>query len=333
MQDYNKILSNIKKDNYSPFYLLSGKETYFIDSISSILINKIVQESSKEFDFTKFYGQDTSASEIVESARRFPMLSKYNLIVVKEAQNMRISEYDYLAKYVSLPSKHSIIVFCYKNKEFDKRKKLYKNVKIYGEFGNFRNINDNQLLNWIRDRAYNIKIEISPIAIELLVSNIGNNLSRLDSELKKLKIIVSEGETINQEHIEKYVGISKDFNTFELQTAIGLGYFSKAFQIAKFLSSNSRENPIILILGGLHTYFYKLILLKTLGNDSSKVGINPYFLGEYKKASERFSVKQISQALEYIMKADLKSKGILGYNKKNDTILEELVLKLFFIKN
>ena len=150
MQDYNKILSNIKKENYSPFYLLSGKESYFIDSISSILINRIVKESSKDFDFTKFYGQDASASEIIESARRFPMLSRYNLIIEKEAQNMRISEYDYLANYVSSPSKHSIIIFCFKNREFDKRKKLYKNVKIYGEFGNFRGINDSQLLNWIQ---------------------------------------------------------------------------------------------------------------------------------------------------------------------------------------
>ena len=333
MQDYNKILSNIKKENYSPFYLLSGKETYFIDSISSILVKKIVQESSKEFDFTKFYGQDTNASEIIESARRFPMLSKYNLIIVREAQNMPVSEYDYLAKYVSMPSKHSVIIFCYKNKEFDKRKKLYKNVKIYGEFGNFRKINDNQLLNWIRDRANNIRLEISPIATELLVSNIGNNLSRLDSELKKLKIIVSDGGTVNQEHIEKYIGISKDFNTFELQSAIGLGYFSKAFQIAKFLSSNSKDNPIVIILGALHSYFNKLILLKTIGNDPSKVGINPYFLGEYKMASERFSIKQIHQALEYIMQADIESKGIGGYNKKNDTVLEELVLKLFSIKN
>ena len=333
MQDYNKILLNIKKENYSPFYLLSGKENYFINSISSIIVNKIVQESSKEFDFTKFYGQDTSASEIIESARRFPMLSKYNLIIVNEAQNMRISEYDYLAKYVSQPSEHSIIIFCYKNKEFDKRKKLYKNVKIHGEIGNFRSINDNQLLNWIRDRANNIRLEISPIATELLVSNIGNNLSRLDSELKKLKIIISEGEIVNDEHIEKYIGISKNFNVFELQSAIGLGYFSKAFQIVKFLGSNLRENPIVLILGSLHTYFQKLILLKTVGNDLSRVGINPYFIDEYKRVSERFSVIQISQALEYIMKADLKSKGVGGYNKKNETVLEELVLKLFSIKN
>ena len=333
MQEYKKILSNIKKEHYSPFYLLSGKENYFIDSISSILINKIVQKSSKEFDFTTFYGQDTSASEIIESARRFPMLSKYNLIIVKEAQNMRISEYDYLAKYISQPSKHSIIIFCYKNREFDKRKKLYKSVKIYGEFGNFGNINDSQLINWIRDRANNIGLEISPIATELLVSNIGNNLSRLESELKKLKIIVSEGEIVNQEHIEKYIGISKDFNIFELQSAIGLGNFSKAFQIAKFLSSNSKENPIILILGSLHTYYQKLILLKTAGNDISRVGINPYFIDEYKRVSERFSVKQISQALEYVMKSDLKSKGIGGYNKKDETVLEELILKLFSIKN
>ena len=333
MQDYNKILSNINKENYSPFYLLSGKETYFIDSISSILINKIVQESSNEFDFMKFYGQEASASEIIESARRFPMLSKYNLIIVKEAQKMRTTEYDFLANYLSQPSNHSIIIFCYKNKEFDKRKKLYKNAEMYGECGNFKGLHDNQLLNWIRSCASSIRLDISPHAIELLISNIGNNLSRLDRELKKLKIIVSEGEIVNQEHIEKYIGISKDFNTFELQSAIGLGYFSKAFQIVKFLSNNSKENPIVLILGSLHTYFQKLILLKTVGNDISRVGINPYFIEEYKRVSERFSVKQISQALEYILEADLKSKGIGGYNKKDETLLEELILKLFSIKN
>ena len=331
MQEYNKILSNIKKEEYSPFYLLSGKETYFIDSISSILVNKIVQEASKEFDFTTFYGQDTSASEIIESAMRFPMLSKYNLIVVKEAQNMRANEYDYLANYVSQPSNHSIIIFCFKNKEFDKRKRLYKNAKMYGEYANFRGVSDNQLFNWIKLSASNIRLDISPHAIELLVSNIGNNLSRLDRELKKLKIIVSDSETVDKQHVEKYIGISKDYNSFELQSAIGLGHFTKAFQITKFLNTNPRENPVFLVLGSLHNYFQKLILLKSCGNDMSKVGINPYFFVEYKRAAERFSVKQISKALEYIMIADLESKGIGGLNKKNTTILEELVLKLFSI--
>ena len=318
-------------EKYSPFYLLSGKETYFTDSISSILVNKIVQEDSKEFDFTKFYGQDTRASDIIESARRFPMLSKYNLIIVKEAQNMRATEYDYLANYVSQPSNHSIIIFCYKNKEFDKRTKLYKNAKMYGECANFKGVSDNQLFNWIKLNASNIRLDISPHAIELLVSNIGNNLSRLDSELKKLKIIVSDSETVDKQHIEKYIGISKDYNTFELQNAIGLGHFTKAYQIAKFLNTNPRENPVFLVLGSLHNYFQKLIMLKSGGNDMTKIGINPYFIGKYKRAAERFSVKQISKALEYIMKADLESKGIGGLNKKNTTILEELVLKLFSI--
>ena len=331
MQDYNKILSNIKKEKYSTFYLLSGKETYFIDSISSILVNKIVQEASKEFDFTKFYGQDTKASDVIESAKRFPMLSKYNLIIVKEAQNMHAKEYDYLANYVSQPSNHSIIIFCYKNKEFDKRTNLYKNAKMYGECANFKGVSDNQLFNWIKLNAFNIRLDISPHAIELLVSNIGNNLSRLDSELKKLKIIVSDSETVDKTHVEKYIGISKDHNTFELQNAIGLGNFTKAFQITKYLNTNPRENPVILVLGSLHNYFQKLIMLKGGGNDMSKVGINPYFFDEYKRAAERFSVKQISQALEYIMKADLESKGIGSLNKKNTTILEELVFKLFSI--
>ena len=318
-------------EKYSPFYLLSGKETYFTDSISSILVNKIVQEDSKEFDFTKFYGQDTRASDIIESARRFPMLSKYNLIIVKEAQNMRATEYDYLANYVSQPSNHSIIIFCYKNKEFDKRKKLYKNAEMYGECANFKGVSDNQLFNWIKLNASNIRLDISPHAIELLVSNIGNNLSRLDSELKKLKIIISDSETADKQHVEKYIGISKDYNTFELQNAIGLGHFTKAYQIAKFLNTNPRENPVFLVLGSLHNYFQKLIMLKSGGNDMTKIGINPYFIGKYKRAAERFSVKQISQALEYVMNADLESKGIGGLNKKKTTILEELVLKLFSI--
>ena len=128
--------------------------------------------------------------------------------------------------------------------------------------------------------------------------------------------------------------LSGSFNIFsKIISNIGLGYFSKAFQIVKFLINNSKENPIVLILGSLHTYFQKLILLKTVGNDITRVGINPYFIEEYKRVSERFSVKQISQALEYILEADLKSKGIGGYNKKDETLLEELILKLFSIKN
>ena len=171
----------------------------------------------------------------------------------------------------------------------------------------FNSLDDNELLNWIKSFASSIRLDISPHAIELLISNIGNNLSRLDRELKKLKIIVSEGEIVNQEHIEKYIGISKDFNIFELQSAIGLGYFSKAFQIVKFLSSNLKDNSIGPILGSLHSYFQKLILLKTVGNDINRVGIHPYFINEYKRVSERFSLKQISQALESVSYTHLRA--------------------------
>ena len=329
MQAFFSLLSKIKKEQFSPLYLLSGTESFYIDTILESLINKLVDETSKAFDFTQFYSKETNANEIIESIKRYPMLSKFNVVVVKEAQLLNSNDLDLLGSYAQNPMPESILIFCYKNKIFDKRKKLYKAIEQNGDLLTVKPLYESQLIPWIQNQAKSLKINISPLATELLATHVGSNLSRLYNELKKLSVLIYKDEIITEEHIEKHVGISKTFNSFELQKAIGLGNFSKAFQIIQYLNINAKEHPLVLILANLHNYFQKLLLIKGIGSDQKVLGISPFFLNEFKIAAKRFDMRQIILAMEHLMEADLKCKGISSKNLKSKEILEELLLKLF----
>lgn len=329
MQAFFTLLSKIQKEQFSPVYLLSGNESFYIDAILKALTDKLVHEASKDFDYSLFYGKEAQASEIIETAKRYPMLSQYNVVVVKEAQFMNVSQFDLLATYAAQPMPQTVVVICYKNKPFDKRKKLYKAIEKSGVVLTVKPLYDNQLAPWISDQARVLKLQMEPVAIELLVAYIGANLSRLESEMKKLKLVVADGEIVSREHIEKYIGISKEFNSFELQKAIGIGQFSKAFQIIQYLTRNPKDHPLVLTLATLHAYFQKLLLLKGIGSDPKSLGISPYFIKEYQVAANRFSIRQLTQAMEFVMETDLKSKGIDAVNQSPKEILETLLLKLF----
>ena len=329
MQAFFSLLSKIEKNQFSPLYLLSGTEPFYIDTILKALTNKLVHEESKAFDFSQFYGKDTNVNAILESVKRYPMISKFNVVVVKEAQLLNSIEFDLLASYAQNPLPQSILIICYRNKIFDKRKKLYKAIEKNGDLLIVKPIYESNLNPWIESQAKNLKMNISPVAIELLATNVGSNLSGLDNELKKLKLLISEDVIITEDHIEKHVGISKKFNSFELQKAIGLGRFSRAFQIIQYLIINTKENPLILTLGNLYSYFQKLLLIKGVGSDPKTLGINPFFLNEYKAAAKRFNMRQITLAMDYVMEADFKSKGINSTSLTSKEILEELLLKLF----
>ena len=301
MQAFFSLLSKIEKNQFSPLYLLSGTEPFYIDTILKALTNKLVHEESKAFDFSQFYGKDTNVNEILESVKRYPMISKFNVVVVKEAQLLNSIEFDLLASYAQNPLPQSILIICYRNKIFDKRKKLYKAIEKNGDLLIVKPIYESNLNPWIESQAKNLKMNISPVAIELLATNVGSNLSGLDNELKKLKLLISEDVIITEDHIEKHVGISKKFNSFELQKAIGLGRFSRAFQIIQYLIINTKENPLILTLGNLYSYFQKLLLIKGVGSDPKTLGINPFFLNEYKAAAKRFNMRQIPLAMDHVM--------------------------------
>jgi DNA polymerase-3 subunit delta len=300
--------------------------------VTNALIEKLVNEQSRDFDYTLFYGKEAAPSEIIETAKRYPMVAQYNVVIIKEAQFMSSSSWDDLSGYVENPTPQTIMVFCFKHKAFDKRKKLYKAAEKVGEVLTVKPLYDNQVTKWVAEEARNLKLSLSPTASTLLSEYIGANLSALHNELVKLKLVVKEGETITPDHIESHVGISKEFNSFELQKAIGLGQFSKAFQIIQYLNRNPKNHPMVLTLSTLHNYFQKLLILKGLKNpaDAPRVlGVNPFFVKDFQSAAARFSMKQITEAMSAILDADLKSKGIKGVNTSPQQIMEELLLKLF----
>ena len=334
MKDYKSIISEIEKNQFHSFYLISGTEVFFTDRIVKLLVKKIVNEESKHFDYHVLYGKETNVNNIIEVARRFPLISNYNLIIVKEAQYID-KGLDDLAKYIENLSTKSIVVFCYMNKVFDKRKKLYKSAFKYGKVIECKKLYENQLPQFVNEIANSMDLIISPSNSKFLSDSIGSDLSIIEKGLKKIKLALKEENEISSDVIENQIGFSKEFNNFELQNEIGLRNFSKAYQIIKYLSSNSKKYPIILTLSVMHSFFQKLLIFHSLRNPlkeaPSKLGINPFFVKQYNLASSNFSLKQCERALTIIYQSDLKVKGINSSGFNHFNLLKEILVKIMIL--
>ena len=245
MREFNELMSSIEEGNYLPFYLLSGVEPYFIDQIESKITDHLLDEASRSFDYSLFYGKEVEASHIVEAAKRFPMLSSHHLVVVREAQHL--DKYmDVIADYLSNPQPSTVLVLCYKYKIFDKRKKLYKNGKKIGVIYDSKPLYDNQLGPWILKKLKASGFSTDNIGLQLLCEALGNDLNKIEKEIDKLKIVLSEGTIVSPDLIQKHVGFSKDYNNFELYKALGKRDFNKCCQIVKYMSENPKNHPLIL---------------------------------------------------------------------------------------
>ena len=331
MHVHNKIIEQIKNGVVAPFYLLSGSEPYFIDSISKSIVNKLTSDSSKDFDFSILYGKDTSVKEIIETAKRYPMIAEYHLVLIREAQYLE-KKYDELSKYLLNPQKKSVIVFCYKNKSFDKRSTFYKNAASTGVVYESKTLYENEINAWMSSQLKDENLNVSPKSIELLIEYLGSNLGKIKQEIIKLKISCSN-KLITPELIERYIGISKDFNNFELINTIGSKKKNKTIQIIYYLSSNSKSHPLVLTISSLFQFFKKLLLFHGITGSSSSIssilGVNPYFIKDYEIASKFYNMKDCSQAIDIIHKADLKSKGIIGNKESHKEILIDLTNEIF----
>ena len=199
MQAFFTLLSKIQKNQFSPFYLLSGTEPYYIDTILTALTSKLVEETSRDFDYTVYFGKETNVSKIIETAKRYPLMAKYNLVVLKEAQEISNAAYEELALYAARPANKSIVIVCYMHKAFDKRKKLFKIVEKTGEVLTVKPLYEDQIPNWVVDHAKSLKLDLTPKAIQLISSYVGTNLGRLSSELKKLKLVTKPYERIDED--------------------------------------------------------------------------------------------------------------------------------------
>ncbi len=330
MQDLDKIISDLTNDVVYPFYLLHGEEAYFIDKIYDYFKNYIIDEQARDFDLSIVYGKDTSISHIVESSKRYPLISKYQLIIIKEAQGLK-KEYGPLIKYLENPQKTSIIVFCYKNKDFDKRLNLYKSAVKSGIVFHSKKLKDKQIIPWISNQIKSLGLISDLKSIHLIYESLGNNLSRINNELNKLKITLDDN-IINLDSVEKHIGINKDYNNFELINAIIKKDKNMCLKIIYYLSDNSKSSPLVLTIAMIFQFFKRLLIFHSISDSShvaSSMGINPYFLNDYKVASVNFKMRSCSKIIEKIHIADLKSKGIRSSNVNSKDILVDLINDIF----
>ena len=230
LQEINSIISKIKNKIYSPIYFLMGEETYYIDSITKLLNENVLSDDQESFNKTILYGKDTSVENIISHCKRYPLMSDYQLVVVKEAQDLS-RNIELLSEYVLNPLMSTILVINYKYKTLDKRKKLYKNIQKFGNVIDCKKIYENHVPNWVENQLKKDLFTIDPKACYMLVDFLGNDLKKIDNQLNKLKINCLNDKNITPNEIEQYVGISKDFNVFELRSAIGKKDLNKAIII------------------------------------------------------------------------------------------------------
>ena len=331
MQEFNELLSSIDKGEYKPFYLLSGSESFFIDSIEKKITEKVIHEASRAFDYSLFYGKEVDSNQIIEAAKRFPLMASHHLVVVREAQHLEKST-DLIAEYLLNPQMQTIIVFCFKHKAFDKRKRLYKATRKVGAIMEAKTLYDNQVVEWIGDRLRTAKFKIDEKTLQILFEALGNDLSKIEKEIDKLKIILEDYSQITPQLIEQHVGFSKDYNNFELYKAVGKRDFHHCSKIVKYMAENPKNHPLQLTIFGLYNFFRRVLLYHSLVDKSkaaSLLGVRPYFVKDYEYACKKYSLKQVINAIRLTLVADLKSKGVGVKSANQYHILQDLLLKVF----
>ena len=331
MNDVKLIVDDIKQGNLKPIYFLMGEEPYYIDKISDFIENSVLDESEKGFNQIVMYGRDVSVDEIVSSAKRFPMMAEHQVIIVKEAQDLSRS-IDKLESYADNPQPSTVLVFNYKYKKLDKRKKVYKAIVKNGLIYESKKLYDNQVGDWIVKVLRGKKFSIEPKASLMLVEFLGTDLSKISNELDKLTSVLSEGTIISPNHIEENIGISKDFNNFELRKAVGNKDVVKSNRIINYFSQNPKNNPLVMTISLLNSFFTQLLMYHGL-KDKSKasvaraLGINPYFVDDYVSAARNYPMRKVSQIIGILRDADVKSKGV-GANQSQADILKELIFRI-----
>lgn len=332
MDEAVKIVNDIRKGTIKPIYFLFGEEGYFIDKISDFIANKILTEEEKGFNQMVLYGKDVTIDDIVGNAKRYPMMAEHQVVIVKEAQHLS-RNIEKLVGYANNPQQTTVLVICYKYKKLDKRKGLYKSIKKTGVVFESKKLYENQVSDWLRKNLLSSGYSISHKAAILLVEYLGTDLSRINNELEKLKLALPENSEITPKDIEDHIGISKDYNNFELKKAIGERNVIKATKIITYFAQNPKDNPFVLTVTLLHSFFSQLLQYHGLKDHSPKnvasaLRINPYFVGEYQTAAKNYPMKKVSTIISYLREMDLKGKGVGATNVQPSDLLKELLVKI-----
>ena len=333
MEEVKQLVADIKSGQIKPIYFLMGEEAYYIDKISDFIEEHILDEAEKGFNQMVLYGRDVSIDDIVSNAKRYPMMAERQVVIVKEAQDLSRT-IEKLAPYAENPQPTTVLVLNYKYKKLDKRKALYKAINKHGGVVfESKKLYENQVPDWIRRVLKGQGYDISPKAAQMLVEFLGTDLSKVNNELDKLKIVLPKGTQITPEHIEENIGISKDFNNFELRKAVGERNVVKAHQIAKYFADNPKDNPMVVTVALLFNFFSQLLHLHGLADKNprsvaSALRVNPYFVNEYLTAARNYPMKKVSSVIALLRDFDVKSKGVGANAVPQGDLLKELLVRI-----
>ncbi|MFS4469060.1 DNA polymerase III subunit delta [Maribacter sp. 2210JD10-5] len=332
MDEAIQIVNDIRKGIIRPIYFLFGEEPYYIDKISDFITNEVLTEEEKGFNQMVLYGKDVSIDDLVSNAKRYPMMSERQVVIVKEAQHLSRT-IENLSGYAENPQETTVLVLCYKYKKLDKRKKLYKIIQKNGVIFESKKLYENQVSEWLRKNLLSSGYSISHKAAILLVEYLGTDLSRINNELEKLKLVLPKQTEITPKHIEEHIGISKDYNNFELKKAIGERNVVKATKIITYFAQNPKDNPFVLTVTLLHSFFSQLLQYHGLKDHSPKsvasaLRINPYFVSEFQTAARNYPMKRVSKIISSLREMDLKGKGVGANSQTQSDLLKELLVKI-----
>ncbi len=329
---YDQILNDLRNKKFSPVYLLMGEEPYYIDVISDYIQNNVLDDGEKEFDQSILYGKDVDISTVMNAAKRYPMLAKHQVLIIKEAQLIKV--WDDLIYYLQNPLKSTILVFCYKYGTPDKRKKWVQEIGKTGVIYESNKLRDYEIASWITKYGKSKNVAIDDKAVAMLSDFLGTDLSKLVNELDKLILTKpAEAKSISPELVEKNIGISKDFNVFELQSALINRDVVKSNRIIRYFAENKKANPLVMVLAQLFKFFSDLMIYhyladKSPNNVAAELRINPYFVKDYQNAARIFNPWKTMNIISWIRETDARYKGIDNPSTDEGDLMKELIFKI-----
>ncbi len=325
------ILSEWKKNSYKPLYWLEGEEEFYIDEVMEYAEKRILTGNDAEFNLTIFYGKDANWADVLNACRRYPMFAERQVVLLKEAQQMK--DIEKLEGYVEKPLQSTVLVVSYKGKTLDGRSRLSKLIKKHGEVFLSKKIYDNQLPSWTNSYLQSKGFQITPRALTLLVDHVGNDLNRIANEVEKLSINLGSEKNITEDEIEKYIGVSKEYNIFELQHALSKKDLVKAVRIVQYFDANPKAAPIQLVLPSLYNYFTKILAVYQM-NDKSEKALrpvfynNPFLVQQALDMLMNYSFADAERVIMLLHTYNLKSFGIKTFATSSGSLMKELVYKI-----
>jgi DNA polymerase-3 subunit delta len=333
MDQVIQITIDIKAGNLKPIYFLMGEEPYYIDKLTEFIEQNVLEEHERDFNQSILYGRDVTMEDVIGTAKRFPMMADRQVVVVREAQELSRT-IDKLETYAENPQPTTVLVFAYKYKTLDKRKKITKLLDKVGVVFESKKLYENQVGDWIKRVLSGQGYSIENKAVAMLVEFLGTDLSKINNELEKLKIILPKGHTFTPNDIEENIGFSKDFNNFELRKAIGEKNQVKAYQIIDYFSQNPKDNPLVVTTGLVFGFFSQLLQYhglkdKSQANAAKILKVNPYFVKDYEVAFRNYPMKKVSAIIAALRTLDVKSKGVGAASTSQHDLLKELLITIF----